>query len=159
MTDISRIKLLKVCDAMRDWLATRPITHMITLQPNRSFCSLDFLVQRLQCWDARMNRELLGPKWLAQTERRLGWIAFPENLDTTPHWHVLLQLTEEQESRFLTRRFGLEAAVDFCWYKLVPGGSTDTQPVTNNGAARYCTKRLHLPENYERYTLSEGLRH
>ena len=158
MTDMHHITHRKNREAMRDWLSERPFTHMITLQPNRQFMSCRFNEARLQQRGAGMNREILGPKWLKHTERRLGWIAFAENLDTNPHWHLLLELTVEQEARLSTGRFGLKAAVHRHWVWLVPGGTTDTQPIFDSGAARYCTKQLHQNKTIQIFTISKGLR-
>lgn len=130
---------------------------MLTLMPNQPDASHGRLKRLLIDWDARMNRSILGPKWQTRTEKRLRWIAFPEKIDTNPHWHLLLNLTKRHRGWFERDVTQLEDLVQRHWKALVSSGTTDTQEIYDDGAVRYCTKLASVPRDFTNFELSEGL--
>ena len=137
-------------EAVRVWLSDRRFTHFVTLMLNCPYAGRDHVKHRLRDWDARMNREIVGPKWLRRSDRRMQWIAFPEKLEANPHWHLCLEVLPEQETK-LGARGGLARLVDRVWLDLVPSGTTDTKAWRDDGALRYATKQLDDPRNYEMF--------
>jgi len=43
----------------------------------------------LRCWDARINRKLLGKNWMKKKDKHIHYFAFIEKLDSTPHLHLI----------------------------------------------------------------------
>ncbi|MGR3630776.1 MAG: hypothetical protein ACU0A8_01460 [Limimaricola soesokkakensis] len=54
---------------------------------------------RLKNWDQRVNRRMLGSAYRRKPPERVLWMAFLEKPKSNPHWHLVLQLTEEQNAR------------------------------------------------------------
>tara|TARA_R110001592_G_scaffold25555_3_gene96940 strand:- start:2489 stop:2749 length:261 start_codon:yes stop_codon:yes gene_type:complete len=79
-------------DALFDTLIERPWSFWVTLAfndpdgaaPHESIAP-PIMRERLRDWDARMNRALIGPKWMRRPDERIQWIFMPELIDRNPH--------------------------------------------------------------------------
>ncbi|MCK8483758.1 hypothetical protein MUY21_06880 [Aliiroseovarius sp. S2029] len=150
-------------EAVREWLNRMWFTHFITLTSNNQMFTRHDMAARLRAWDARVNRNLVGPKWQKRVDERIYWIAFPEKADVNPHWHLLLQLLpeqiEEDEDRQGVCDWSFEDDVKHIWTRLVPSGTVDVQRIGSgmcrrDGAARYVTKSLGFEPNLESFVMS-----
>jgi len=158
MTEYVASTAIRMREKLREWLTARAITHMITLTPNVPYASLGQIRRQLRRWDARMNHAVLGGRWQRRPERRLGWIAFPEKLDTNPHWHLCLELADAQRRWFARGSTSLDELVHRHWRIVAPGGTTTAQAIHDvKGAIRYCTKQLMNPTNLNNFEVSSGL--
>lgn len=132
----------RIKSEMRDFLKKRLWTHAVTLAFNDPDYKPERMRERLKAWDGRVNRIMLGGRWLKKPDERMFWIAFIEKKDTNPHYHLLLCLLEGQEDRF---DLGIEWMASDVWTKLVPHGTVKIQRIKldeKNGAVHYVTKEL-----------------
>lgn len=138
----------------RGWIKSRQqhYTHFITLASNNPMLRLDAANRLLREWDARMNREIVGPKWTKRPDERCCWIACLEGQASSLHWHILFRpawdLPENQVKRFDDKYpFGMEGLVADTWHDICKSGSTKTLLIESDGAIRYTTKLMHRIEN------------
>ncbi|MBO9399944.1 hypothetical protein J7399_10415 [Shimia sp. R9_1] len=148
---------ISIRDAMREWLGPMYFTHLVTLTTNDQSFKRERMKDRLRNWDGRVNREIVGPKWLKRYDERINWIAFPEKAGVNPHWHLLLQLTSDQ-IRDLGASNDFNRIVKRTWSKLVPSGSSDVELIKASVAdsttvADYVTKSLGYEPNIEDFVI------
>lgn len=142
----------RIRSELRQKLLDYRFTHFITLASNHQ--PLRFLRMRelLRTWDARVNRELNGPKWAKRPDERLVWFAFPEKMNVNPHWHLIAEVdplieTATREAR--AKRLPLTGREH--WIRLVRQGSFDCQSVDSDGVISYITKMTSAEVNFERF--------
>lgn len=134
------------------WLNNWPWTHFVTLatNDNRQSLSPDILHRRLREWDARMNRQLCGPKWTKRPDERLFAAYFLEKPRVNPHWHALLMLDHPDSRRRLEQASFLRWGGGVIWRKLSPGGTIDVQFVNlAEGVTKYVTKEIGHMVQYD----------
>lgn len=124
------------------FLQARTWTHFVTLTTNErsraakssmlTFSTVlgaeRFMGDRLYNFDARVNRALIGPKWLRRPQQRLEAVCFLEKPASNPHWHLLVNVRCNKPKKDFV------AVVQKVWGDLVPVGSVDVQPISNMGA-------------------------
>src|SRR4051812_39121907 len=74
------------------WLDQWPFTLFVTLATNDPMVSNEVARRLIKDWDARMNRALLGPKWVDRPDERMFNFYFLEKPGVNPHWHALILL-------------------------------------------------------------------
>lgn len=134
----------------REWLSQQSFSHHITLTPNDQFCHPERLKRELWRWSDRMNRDVVGRQWRDRDAQNF-WAAFPEKLETNPHWHVLFRAARPVDL------LDFEAGAKAIWRRLVRDGTAECSPITCiEGIAKYVTKELGKPSRYELFQLSSG---
>lgn len=139
-------------EAFRTWLQDARFTHFVTLSCNYNLVSRDGMRDLLKGWDARVNRVLVGPKWHRRPDERINWIAFPEKMTVNPHWHLLLQVLDEQLEAFDDPLSGVNLVS--AWTSLMPSGTVDVQRIDpscdgQEHVRRYVTKSVGHSTNFE----------
>lgn len=129
-------------DAMRQWLGQMHFTHFVTLASNNPMSNVDLLRRQLGKWDARSNREFLGKRWRKKPDERLNWIAFPEGRDSSPHWHLLLQVLPGQIGEYQAKHPGrrFERMLKGNWERICKSGTCDVQKIETHRVDYYVTK-------------------
>lgn len=141
------------------FLMTRPVTHFITLATNHQSFSPTKMRKLLQDWDARVNRQLVGTKWIQRHDERLLFIAFLEQAKFNPHWHLLVEADPVACRGCREMHWqNLGIIADASWKRLVPSGTTDTQVVANGNLMTYVTKELTSDFCWSQVTLSKEFR-
>jgi hypothetical protein len=101
---------------------------------------------RLDAFHAKIDRALLGPKWLTKSEDRARFIGFVEKAKDNIHIHAVFVLPTKQDRDFVK-------VAPAIWKKLAPAGNLDIQLVTYaEGVADYITKEIR-PETSEQMLL------
>ena len=143
---------------LQNMLRRYDFTHFITLASNHQplvYQRMRFLLKR---WDARVNREINGPKWAARPDERLIWFAFPEKMGVNPHWHLVAQVDPEIEMpRRAERTKRLPSIGEKHWIKLVPQGSFDCQSIESPEVIRYVTKMSADENHFKKFVLYREL--
>lgn len=143
-------------DELRAKLETYAFTNFITLTSNHQELSEQRMRSLLKQWDARINRFLVGPRWQKRPDERLFWFAFPEKVCVNPHWHLLAQsdpttvLSPSRENRLEK----LETQAKREWFRLLPAGSADIQPIDSSTVIGYATKALSNADHFDRFIVS-----
>lgn len=156
-------RLLREADAMRDWLAEMRFDYFVTLASNDPMASNQKMRKNLSLWDARLNREFLGKRWLQKPDERLNWIAFLESPGYNPHWHLLIQLLPGQADEFREKLYGKgwvcgpEWQFELKWRQLVSSGTCDVQRIETEFVKAYVTKKVHDPENWGEFVTFRDL--
>lgn len=141
--------------AIRTWLDEQfTFTHFITLASNSNDVSLDVMKDRLKGWDARVNRELYGPKWLKHYDELLWFFAFLEKPDVNPHWHLLCRFTDADKLARFTPVAGMK------WSKMLPMGTVDVQQITekHSRVVDYVVKRVGGEIEYRNFITPDEFR-
>lgn len=140
---------------LRNMLQRNKFTHFITLASNHQLLKYQSMRSLLKRWDARVNREINGPKWAARPDERLIWFAFPEKMDVNPHWHLVVQVDPEIKMlRRAERTKQLPLIGEKHWLKLVPRGSFDCQSVESSEVNRYVTKMSADETHFNKFVMS-----
>lgn len=139
-------------NAMAGFAAGLEATHFVTANFNRDITYAG-AKQALKAWHARVERKLLGPKWLGKpVEARTEFLAVIEHMSSNPHWHLLVRPASG------AGRLTFEDVAEPVWQALQPAGSLDVQRLATHRdvrrTANYCAKDLAKPENYEGFVLS-----
>jgi len=136
-----RSQLLRMRKELREKLISYDFTHFITLASNHQPLRLLRMRSLLKEWDARVNREINGPKWARRPDERLVWFAFPEKMVVNPHWHLVVQVDPLIETTTRAARTEqLPKIAEKHWMDLVRQGSFDCQGVESPGVCAYVTK-------------------
>lgn len=127
-------------------------THFVTANFNRDI-SYEGARQALKAWHARVDRKLLGPKWLEKPfDVRTEFLATVEHMASNPHWHLLVRPAGHAGG------MTFEDVGGQVWQALQPAGSLDVRPLLTlhdmHRVSTYCVKDLVKSENYERFVLS-----
>ena len=154
-------------DSLHDWLMEERWTHFVTLAFNDSRRLGDALDRKRLCrtdkmrpaydsecapssalvslkrWDQRVNRAIVGPKWLKRPDERLRAVFVPESLDRNPHFHAYIRVQPDQMEKFENRAAPI-------WEKVYPKGSADIQSFDIDLAKRgYLTKYAYKKDNFD----------
>lgn len=98
-------------------------------------------------WEARVNRALVGPKWV-KSPKRFGALVVVEHVSSNIHAHLLMR------ERTGAREEDVELAISSAWAKVVPRGTINFQEIRNiSDISTYITKEAHLPEWIEHYDI------
>lgn len=125
--------------ALIRWIANLKPSLYVTFVFN-SAISPRSAEDRLNAFLARMDRTLLGPKWLEKPNDRARFIGFVEKAETNIHIHAVFDLPTKQDRAFVE-------AAPAIWRKLASAGNLDIQTVTYaEGVADYITKEIR-PES------------
>ncbi|WP_322867983.1 hypothetical protein U5922_018235 [Aquicoccus sp. G2-2] len=129
-------------------------SHFITLASNHQPLSYSTMRALLKEWDARVNREINGPKWARRPDERLVWFAFAEKLEVNPHWHLIVEVDPIicAPSR-ADRTQRLPEIGRKHWLKLVRQGSFDCQSVDSSGVINYITKMSAEELHFEKFVV------
>ena len=99
----------------------------------------------------RLDRSLLGAKYLKRSSERTFIIAFPEHILSNFHFHCLVKYN----CRWRPPRRALQDIVQLKWKELVPSGTIHLQNAFDpGGAARYSTKEVSYGERLNDIVLS-----
>jgi len=105
----------------------------------------------LRSWHARIDRQLIGPKWARKTDLRTKFIAFFEGEKTNPHWHLMLRLNKREYSRF-------ERQAPPIWRELTKSGTMDVKLLlckrSQLSTGSYSPKRIWHKQSYEQFVIS-----
>jgi hypothetical protein len=106
----------------------------------------------LKAWDAKVNREINGPKWAKRPDERLLWFAFPEKLEVNSHWHLIAQVDWPIEEKARAERaMRLPQIGEKHWLRLVERGSYDCQDVESPRVIDYVTKMTNREDLLARF--------
>ncbi len=145
----SRLRLRK---ALREKLLDYDFTHFITLASNHQVLTEGRMRSLLKEWDARVNRDLIGPKWTKRPDERLLWLAFPEKMDVNPHWHMVAQIDPAIDTATrAARTTRLSQTAEKLWLGLLPQGSFDCQGVESPDVIRYITKMSARERSFDSF--------
>jgi predicted DNA-binding transcriptional regulator AlpA len=135
--------------AWRNWVASQPATHAITLASNNVLrlrpgqlpqvrkISPDRFRADVELWHRNVDRRRLGPRFTAHPDQRIRFIGFIEHADENIHGHLLADVPEHRPNRHGT----IKEIIDLEWAKVTRGyGSVDVQPIRDLGWASYCMK-------------------
>lgn len=137
---------------LRTKLRDYDFTHFVTLASNHQPLGYQRMRDLLKLWDARVNRELNGPRWQQRPDERLVWFAFPEKMEVNPHWHLMVEVDPEIETPSRAERTGrLPLIGEKHWLRLVRQGSFDCQPVDSSGVIDYVTKLSAQETHFENF--------
>lgn len=149
------VDLNKLQEAMQNFLQGQEFNYMLTLNFNetmRENVARRLLGKFLQ----RMDRKILGPRYIELPDRRLRGIAFYENPTSNSHWHCLCRVEPK-----LARLQTLVVYSDDVWESLWKRGQAHIQrirggrvPEISSGKKRvvgYVLKQLKLPGSFERF--------
>jgi len=123
----------------RQWLQDGDWTYFVTLASNESSRSLksskplpvssqsrtQFMLDRLEEWEARINHKFLGKKWQLKSKERLVAIAVIEKVHSNPHWHLIIR------DQFRRPEKDFSQIAEDVWAKLIKLGSVNVQPITS----------------------------
>jgi len=153
-SSLSKAQRKRLQKEWREKLSEYDFTHFITLASNHQPLNYPSMRALLKQWDARVNREINGPKWAARPDERLVWFAFPEKLDFNPHWHLVVQVDPRIETQGRAERTSRLAKIgERQWLKLVPQGSFECKDVASQGVIRYTTKCSDREELFEKFII------
>lgn len=126
-------------DNLNDWLTRPGYTHFVTLATNAEAQSPDRMRRLLKHWDARVKKDLIGSRWQKKPDERMLWRAFPEKLDLTALWLLLLQVLLGQIEAVEAKRchLMLSNGVRLHWAQLPLSGITDILAIYSRGAIRH----------------------
>lgn len=148
----------RIQQALRNKLLDYDFTHFITLASNHQPLGYLRMRELLKAWDARVNREINGPKWGKRPDERLFWFAFPEKLDVNPHWHLIVQVDPHIENAARAARTERLAEIGHLhWISLVRQGSFDCQSVETSRVIQYITKISHQTTYFQKFILCREL--
>lgn len=125
--------------------------YFVTLATNHSSLSEHAMRHRLKKWDAKMNRFLIGSKWVERPDERMVWFAFLEKAHVNPHWHLIVQLDSPQSSGVAHRQSGFEIRCKTTWKRLIPAGDADVRVFDSPGVIDYITKELWSAESFSNF--------
>ncbi len=150
----STAHLLRMREELREKLREYDFTHFITLASNHQPLGYPRMRRLLKEWDARINRDLIGPRWTKRPDERILWFAFPEKLEVNPHWHLVTQVDPLVASPGHVERVKrLPRIAARHWFNLVPQGSIDFQPIDSKGVLRYVTKISADTSHFEKFII------
>lgn len=139
---------------LRTKLLDYDFTYFITLASNHQPLGYPRMRALLKEWDARVNREINGPKWAKRPDERLVWFAFPEKMDVNPHWHLIVEVDPLNETTTRADRTArLPEIGHMHWLNLVRQGSFDCQGVDSSDVIRYVSKVNANQTHFEKFVV------
>jgi hypothetical protein len=163
-------------EKLREWLNTDfAFTHFITLATNQTSKELKTrnriaghdswfrytkLRDLLRQWDARVNRELNGPKWLAHADDAIWYFAFLEKPEANPHWHLLFRINFFTTILPHPKLDCLTIAATAHWQRLVPSGTVSVKEINarHDRVTDYVAKELGHEVQYESWIVPDDFR-
>ncbi|WP_170420916.1 hypothetical protein [Ruegeria arenilitoris] len=152
----SHLDFQRLQHELRCWLRGFRFDHFVTLASNHQPLKYLRMRELLKQWDARVNREINGPRWSKRPDERLLWFAFPEKLDVNPHWHLVVQARSNIEN--LTRQertLQLPQIAEKHWLRLVPQGSFNCQDIEDHKVFDYITKVTDRDDLFRKFVVSK----
>lgn len=140
---------------LADWLHQRfEFTHFVSLATNTNDVSIPRMRRMFKLWDARLNRRLYGPKWLAHYDELLFWFAFIEKPVINPHWHLLVRLEDAGKAASLIEH------AEPIWKKLISSGTANVQAIREKPerVADYVAKELGRELQYNEFIAPDQFR-
>ena len=160
---IGHSKRIEARTAVREWLMQyrHKFELSVTLNFNRSI-TWNAAHDKVGEWAQRVDHTYLGRSYKKHPDHRLYFVAFFENADTNPHFHVLVRLPlvpwrRLRKSRFHNYRKSSwhGKVMEEHWVKIMKQGSCDTKKIYDlNGIVRYDTKQLSRPSADQQYVIS-----
>jgi hypothetical protein len=133
---------------LREMLQRHTYSHAVTLALNEPGTSTERARRLLKAWDARVNSDLLGPRWHKKPDERVLWYAFLESPRQNPHWHILAEVCPDRpRSKEWIDRFPTASTI--AWWSVSRSGSLDVQSCNSWAAIKYTTKDLIDNMSYE----------
>lgn len=146
--------LIRMRRELRNKLLGYDFTHFITLASNHQPLGYPRMRSLLKEWDARVNREINGPKWAQRPDERLVWFAFPEKIEVNPHWHLIVEVDPHIEAVARAERTArLPEIGHMHWLSLVRQGSFDCQDVESARVIEYITKMSASETHFEKFVV------
>jgi len=113
-------------------------------------------------WAQRIDNAYLGSGYVNKPDQRMFFVAFFENADTNPHFHVLVKLPQVPWRRLMTQTFKgsrklawHEDTIDKHWRKLIKSGTVNAQKIYGErGVIKYDTKQLARLKSIEHFVIS-----
>ncbi len=141
---------------MARFLASLDYDYFVTLTTNLDDVTDDLaridrrintMRKSLRDWEARVDRVLLGPKWLKKKQEHGIFAAYTaENISTNIHAHLLLKVRCPHDPTELAR------LVELSWTAIWPYGTAATDPIDRiEGLTVYVTKQINTPKNWEAF--------
>lgn len=152
----------------------RESTHHIILATHRPM-TVDESRLLLRKWDGWMNRQILGRRWNNKEHLHCEWVAFPEHVNSNPHWHLLWRMSRDLEeatvNRILKGSFidglkyggrikgqlchGLDWIVHMHWKRAVSSGTTEVVQIFDpEGLGNYVAKEQRNSVAYDNMVTS-----
>jgi hypothetical protein len=132
-------------DALIRWIREFQPSLFVTFVFNCPI-SIQSSRDRLEEFHQRIDRAILGPKWLQKTESRSRYIGFIEKPANNLHIHAVFHFPTGDDKKFVQRAPKL-------WEKLAPAGNLDIQQISHvEGLADYITKEIR-PDTSEQILL------
>lgn len=134
------------------WLESLSPDAFLTLNFNCEM-TLYHARKRYHNFLARLDRRLVGPRWLKLPDKRTDLIAFPENVNSNLHFHAIGKLPPKAYDMC---QVTLMAEIDRLWKSVVRSGSTDFQFITydKHVLPDYITKQIGRPGVMESFVSS-----
>jgi len=111
----------------------RESTHHIILATHRHV-TIDQSRTLLRKWDKWVNRQILGRKGSNKHHIHCEWVAFPEHIQSDPHWHLLWRMSRSlDETRANNVLNGLTHGLDWIvhrhWKRAICSGTSKVVPI------------------------------
>lgn len=135
--------------AFEEWVRGLDFPWFLTLNINApaSYRSARRLLKRFA---ARLDRQLLGPRFSKRKATRTLFIAVPEHEKSNFHYHVLLCI----KARGKWTMQDLEKLMMDAWAAEIASGSVWLRGVHDRGAARYTAKDLLKYGHFDEFIIS-----
>ena len=122
--------------AFRSMLDSRDFNVAATFHLSyKSTQTIDSIRHKLNSWNGRINRKLLGNNWLTRKDEFLVYFAFIEKLDSIPHLHLILSVPDKDLPYFTQQ-------AQLAWIKLRG---------TDCGKSGVDIQRLHTEQDRQRW--------
>jgi len=143
--------MMTIKQEMQAFLQAQDWDYFVTANLNRS-TNWHGARRLLKDWHARIDSQIVGPRWRQKTSQRTRFVAFYEGAQTNEHWHMLLKLNGKHRDIF-------SAEAPVIWQRLVPSGSLDIRPVLTrtdqHRISGYVVKDLWKDMAQQSFVLSE----
>ncbi|MAY63163.1 MAG: hypothetical protein CML29_13220 [Rhizobiales bacterium] len=161
MRTIARIEPRVLQREVTNFLTKHRFTHFVTLTTHDPMLSNEGMRSRLKQWDARVNRQLVGPKWSRHKDEVTFFFAFLESPHVNPHWHLLLRLDDSPLTSKPTDILTLSTCFTSAWKRLSPAGTVDLQEiysVADKKLVNYVGKQLGSMAQYSAFVTPDEFR-
>ena len=141
--------------ALSAWLQTHDHNCALTLAFNDGALSVDFIKDRAKELLNRLDRKMLGKRYLKQPDKRIQGIFFIEKIGSNAHLQASLKInTKNFEGEF--RRLLTTVLIKTEWSKLCQKGSVDVQMIRENERWQgYVTKEYQRHDFAEHFFFAE----
>ncbi len=140
----------QIRSAFRDLMKEIDAQYFLTLTFNQDIAD-PVAYGRLKEFFQRLDRQMLGPRYVKYPQRRALFIASFEHPGRNSHYHCVGRF--DPETKWRDRE--LDQMCSQVWRKLWRKGTTNLQPIYDrDGAVSYTTKDLFREGNYDRLIVS-----